>query len=87
MYRLIDRNGLQSFICESTSTRALADRADVDIDRLSALLPGAFRNPIEFWVSCMQYAVSLQRELWGKVAAVPDSAPVRRLGEKSPRRS
>ena len=72
MYELVDRDNLESFIRRCASTRALADRADVDVDRAAALMAGALRNPAEFAAGCMQYAVSMQREVWSNV--LPASA-------------
>jgi hypothetical protein len=64
IYPLCDRRSLRPFLDERTSTRALADRADVDVDRLGAMLAGAMRNPLDFALGSTQYALALQQEFW-----------------------
>lgn len=85
IYPLCDRAGLRQFLKERTSTKALADRADVDVDRLGALLAGATRNPWDFALGSTQYALALQQEflsrlgVFGKEAAFGPAATIEGL--------
>jgi hypothetical protein len=71
LYSELDLDTLKPFIEKACSTRALSDRSDVDVDRLTALWAGAWRNPVEFGLGCMQYSVSLGRELQNVCASTP----------------
>jgi hypothetical protein len=79
MYEPVDRDGLEAFVRRCVSTRALADRADVEVDRIQALVAGALRNPPEFAAGCMQYTVSLYREAWSTLVPLPALAPLAAL--------
>jgi hypothetical protein len=64
IYTGLTPDTLHRFVSEAASTRALSNRADVDVDRFAALMAGAMRNPIDFSIGSIQYVVSLQHELW-----------------------
>jgi hypothetical protein len=64
MYTELRRETLHDFLRDVCSTRALANRADVDVDRFATLLTGMFRNPADFMLGCWQYSLSLQQQVW-----------------------
>jgi len=64
LYTALTPGTLRSFLEDTCSTRALAGRADVDVERMASLMAGAMNNPVEFWVGCLQYFVGFQQQLW-----------------------
>lgn len=89
IYEAVPPAALEAELRERCSTRALANRADVDADRAAALAAGALRNPLAFWIGLWEWAVSVQMEAWrgaGLPAAPPSAAQaalaeMRRLAE------
>jgi len=63
IYDELTPDNLHDFLRRACSTRALADRADVDGDRLATLLVGMTRDPVNFAFDAWAYLISLQREL------------------------
>lgn len=75
IYTLVDRSTLPAFLEDRTSTTALSNRADVDADRLAALIAGALRNPVDFSVGCFQYWLSFQQAFWRQSERVGGGYP------------
>ena len=64
IYEEVTPDNLHDFLGRACSVRALADRADVDGDRLATLLVGMSRDPVNFAFDAWAYLITLQRELW-----------------------
>ncbi len=63
IYKLVKLEYLREFIQECVAAKSLANRADVDADRLAMMIEGAARDPFRFYVGCLQYGLGLQRAM------------------------
>lgn len=81
MYEQVDDKTLPDFLHRNTSTTALLNRADVDVDRFMTLLIGATRNPIDFYLGCTQYYLGISDEFFrrlglsSKTRSLPSGLP------------
>jgi hypothetical protein len=66
MYRDLSESELREFLSDRTSARALTDRADVDLDRITSFMSGAMRNPVGFYLGLMHYGATRQMQLIGE---------------------
>src|SRR5207244_2194738 len=64
---------LYDFLRNASSTRALANRADVDVDRFATPWTDMLHNPADFMLACWQYALSVQQQVWER--SLPSSSP------------
>ncbi len=62
IYEEVTPDNLHDFLRRACSTRALADRADVDGDRLATMLIGMSRDPLNFAFDAWAYLIALQQE-------------------------
>src|SRR5258707_920285 len=60
IYEEVMPDDLHDFLRRACSVRALADRADVDGDRLATLLVGMSRDPVDFGLDARAYLITLQ---------------------------
>lgn len=67
IYQELTPRNLEDFLRRACSTRALADRADVDVDRLATLLAGMSRDPVNFAFDAWAYMMALQRQFWSQL--------------------
>jgi hypothetical protein len=65
MYERVDEASLADFLRRTVSNTALLNRADVDVDRWMTLLSGAMRNPLDFYLGCLQYATGVAQQMTG----------------------
>jgi hypothetical protein len=70
VYEELRPETLRDFLRGACSTRALADRADVDVDRLATLLTAKSRDPVNFTLDAWAYLTALQRQFWSRWPAV-----------------
>jgi len=68
LYEAVDDATLPDFLRRATSGEMLANRRDVDVDRLLTLLTSAGRNPLAFQLGWAQYLLGMLQPL---AAAVP----------------
>jgi hypothetical protein len=68
IYEELTPGSLRDFLQQACSTRALADRADVDVDRLATLFAGMSRDPVNFTLDAWAYTVTLQQQFWSRIA-------------------
>jgi hypothetical protein len=68
LYEAVDDATLPDFLRRATSGEMLANRRDVDVDRLLTLLTSAGRNPLAFQLGWAQYLPGMLQPL---AAAVP----------------
>jgi len=66
IYQELTPGNLEDFLRRACSTRALADRADVDVDRLALLLAGMSRDPVNFTFDAWAYLTALQHQFWSQ---------------------
>lgn len=52
------------------SPRALADRADVDIDRWANLVAGIMRDPVNVSIDALQFWISYQQAFWRRALGI-----------------
>lgn len=62
IYEELTAATLHDFLQRACSTRALADRADVDVDRVATLLSGLSRDPVNFTLDAWTYLLALQQQ-------------------------
>jgi hypothetical protein len=75
IYRGLTSADLREFLADACSTRALADRADVDVDRAASLLAGMSRDPINFMIDAWDYLIAFQQQCWTRgVTGFPQPA-------------
>src|SRR5262249_43550701 len=67
IYEALTPRNLADFLRRACSTRALADRADVDVDRLATLLAGMSRDPVNFTFDAWAYVMALQHQFWSQL--------------------
>jgi TIR domain len=61
---------LESFLQYVRSPRALADRADVDIDRWANLVAGIMRDPVNVSIDALQFWISYQQAFWRRALGI-----------------
>jgi hypothetical protein len=66
IYEELNPDNLRAFLLRACSTRALADRADVDVDRVATLLAGMSRDPVNFALDAWFYLITLQQQFWSR---------------------
>ena len=54
---------MAAFLKRATSAAMLANRRDVDVDRLLTLMTSAARNPLAFQLGCGQYLLGMLQPL------------------------
>jgi hypothetical protein len=68
IYEELTAANLRDFLQRACSTRALADRADVDVDRVATLLAGLSRDPVNFTLDAWTYLIALQQQFLRRLA-------------------
>jgi hypothetical protein len=67
IYTGLQRDSLEAFLETACSARGLADRADVDVDRVAALIAGMTRDPVNSMIDASEYMTTLQQLFWSRL--------------------